>query len=843
MADERLPFIRGRIERADSFQGPSASIPSQPLPHRDPAAHQRELTRQLDSLEAQVRSRATNERDQTAVRELVAVHPEHGSRLQVGQLESKREDARLVGLVKDTGVVLLDVADPSMGHIRRKVDDFADDTKVTSKTKNEGTPEEETTQHRASEKLVAPIEQIALATLGDQLGPVLRATDLVESRMYWFELACRGGYRCPAEEANGSRSQVMRQLHRIGAELNVDEFLAPERLYLFARLTRNQLEALRRATDCIYEVELAAPEIRDLKLFEEVENSELRAFKLDPPPEDAPAVGILDTGIATRHPLLAPAILTATVAGQEIPSPEDRNGHGTKMAGIALYEDIGASVECGTATATHWIQSSRLMVEPGQGTASDENYSNWPVLTKQAVEALENKDGAGRDRVFILAITRSMQLPPYDDLVPTLWSHAIDQLAYNRGKARLLVVSAGNARVEQWLSLAEQYPQLHPSEKLHQPAQATNALTVGAYTERTTLGPAETAEGLSVVAPKGGLSPFSSSGLAGSEWPIKPDVVFEGGNLAVQGQLPNATVPTLSGLTTSHRHNQGRPLGLISMTSEAAARAARLAARIWSVEPRLRPETVRGLVVHAATWTTRMHEQFPAKSDLLITCGYGVPNVATAMGCARGIATVIVEDSMPNSVAEEVPKKEPPKKATTKLTDTRHVRKIKIFRMPIPDELATVEDPQVELRVTLSYFPETNKFGRSQVHGLDLKWYMQGPQESESQFLQRINVLARPMDAAGKRVKPKSSGPFKWDIGIQARSRGTVQSDRWRGPASQLAGEKLIAVVPVLGWWERRTDLRSEQMDFSLVVSVFGPGVYSSIKPRVEVEADVLVEL
>ena len=837
MADERLPFIRGRIERADSFQGPTTPITPPPLPQPDPKAHQQELTRQLDALEAAVRARAADERDQAAVRELVAVRPEQGATLGAAQLASKRQDARLVGVVKDTGVVVLDIADPNMEHVRKKVDDFADDAKVKSRSKDG-----ETTLHRASEEAIAPIERIALATLDDKRGPALRQTELIDGHMYWFELACRGGYRSPPDESKGSKSQVLRQIHRIGAKLTVDEFMAPERLYLFTRLTRAQLETLQRATDCIYEVELAAPEIRDLKLFEELETSELRAFNLIPPPQEAPAVCILDTGIATRHPLLAPAILTATVAGPEIPSPEDTYGHGTKMAGTALYEDLGAAVQNGAATATHWIQSSRLMVEPGKGTASDENYSNWPALTQRAVEAAEKKDAARRDRVFVLAVTRSMQVPPFDELVPTLWSHVVDQLVYNRGSTRLLVVSAGNARLEQWLTLAEQYPQLHPSEKLHQPAQATNALTVGAYTERTTLGPAELAEGVDVVAPKGGLSPFSSSGLSGSEWPIKPDVVFEGGNLAVQGHL-TIEGPTLCGLTTSHRHNQGRPLSLTSMTSEAAAHAARLAARIWSVEPKLRPETVRGLVVHAATWTSRMREQFPAKNDLLITCGYGVPDITTAMGCARGIATVIVEDSMPNAVTEEVPKKEPPKRAMTKPTATKYTRKIKVFRMPIPDELATIEDPEVELRVTLSYFPETNKFGRSQMHGLDLKWYMQGPQESEDDFLQRINVLARQKNAAGKRMKQDTAGPFNWAVGIQARSRGTVQSDRWRGSASQLAGEKLIAVVPVLGWWDRRIQLKTEEMKFSLIVSVLGPGVYSSIKPRVEVSAEVVVDV
>ena len=81
-----------------------------------------------------------------------------------------------------------------------------------------------------------------------------------------------------------------------------------------------------------------------------------------------------------------------------------------------------------------------------------------------------------------------------------------------------------------------------------------------------------------------------------------------------------------------------------------------------------------------------------------------------------------------------------------------------------------------------------------------------------------------------------------WDVGIQMRSRGTVQSDRWRGQLSSLAGDKLIAIIPVLGWWEQRRELRTLEMRFSLVVSVFGPGVYDAIKPRVEAAAQIPIE-
>ena len=60
---------------------------------------------------------------------------------------------------------------------------------------------------------------------------------------------------------------------------------------------------------------------------------------------------------------------------------------------------------------------------------------------------------------------------------------------------------------------------------------------------------------------------------------------------------------------------------------------------------------------------------------------------------------------------------------------------------------------------------------------------------------------------------------------------------------SELAGDKLIAVVPVLGWWDQRRQLRTQNLQFSLVVSVFGPGVYAAVKPRVEAAAQASIEV
>ncbi len=846
--DERLPLLRGRISSVDSYQAPQPGRGTQPkLPALDPKAHRANLLQQLDAIREEVKARAKTARDELASREIIAVRPAADTKLVADQLDDAR-NAWLVGVVPETGTVLLDVLNADLEHLRKKVEAFADDSRIVAKTNRDGTPklDDEGVQlvSRASENAIAPVDTIGLASLDDVRGARLREEVLIANRAYWFEIACRGGYRRPLSDTESSRAQVQRQLYRMGAHQKLDEFDGPEKVYFFVRITQQQLDDLRAATDCIYEVDLAPPAIRDLKLVEIVTTPDVKTFSLQPPGKDAPAVVIMDTGIATEHALLKAALLPATVAGPEIPSVEDTHGHGTQLAGIALYSDLGAALERGRAVAPHWIQGSRILVRPLAGTASEENYEKWPVLTLGAVHAAENADPRPRDRVFTLAVARSMQEPPFDGPVPTLWSHAVDQLAFGEGRGRLMVVSAGNARDSQWLALAEQYPRLQLSEKIHEPAQATNALTVGAFTERVELphGPSY-AEYRVVATRKGGISPFTSTGPAGNNWPIKPEIVMEGGNLAVSTGLYDSGIDTLSALTTQKTQLAGRPLTTINMTSEATARASYLAARIWAIEPNLRPESVRALIVHSASWTPTMMEQFKGIKDRLQACGYGVPNQRIASECAQGVATVIIEDVMPNAVIEEEPKKKRPKRPTTKTTEPKERRKVKLYRLPIPESLLAAADADVELRVTLSYFAEPNKFGRTVLHGLDLKWYMQGPQESEDEFLQRINVLKRPKSPDGKRIKVATKQSFDWDVRTQRRSRGTVQTDRWRGKMSALVGDKLIAIVPVLGWWDQRPSLKTQEMHFSLIVSIFGPGVYAAIKPRVEATAAIHIEV
>ena len=77
---------------------------------------------------------------------------------------------------------------------------------------------------------------------------------------------------------------------------------------------------------------------------------------------------------------------------------------------------------------------------------------------------------------------------------------------------------------------------------------------------------------------------------------MKPDVVFEGGNLAHDGILPGEAIDDLQILTTYFRPEM-RHFTTIGDTSGATAHAAGMAGAILAARATFWPETVRALIV------------------------------------------------------------------------------------------------------------------------------------------------------------------------------------------------------------------------------------------------------
>ena len=418
---------------------------------------------------------------------------------------------------------------------------------------------------------------------------------------------------------------------------------------------------------------------------------------------------------------------------------------------------------------------------------------------------------------------------------PTGWSATLDALAAdsdNQGETpRLLVVSAGNVTDNtDW----EQYPDSNETDGIHDPAQAWNALTVGACTNLTHI-TEPNAQDHKPIAPDGGLSPFSTTALGWQpQWPLKPDIVLEGGNAAADS-LSAVTMPSLSLLTT-HHEPANRLFTTTNATSAATALAARMAAQVMSTYPELWPETVRGLIVHSAEWTPAMRQAHlphnPAKRDyrqLVQRCGFGVPDLGRALWTVANSLTLVVQGTL-----------QPFRKERGKRPTTLNMH---LHRLPWPhDALESLGGTQVAMRVTLSYFIEPspshrgNSRYRYQSHGL--RFDIKRPTETANAFGARIN-------AAVERQAPNTAtSDDHWLLGTDNRHRGSLHSDIWRGAAADLASRAQVAVFPTIGWWRTRDqlDCANRRVRYALAVSIRAPDtdvdLYTEVANRIAVSIE-----
>ena len=123
------------------------------------------------------------------------------------------------------------------------------------------------------------------------------------------------------------------------------------------------------------------------------------------------------------------------------------------------------------------------------------------------------------------------------------------------------------------------YPDAQINSPIQDPNQSWNAITIGAFTQLCTLTDPDLS-GLQIVAQPNQLSPFSSTSILWDDrWPIKPEVVFEGGNQYIRN---NSTFDCydLSLTSTNHDFQNSGMLCNFCMTSAAAALGANFAAKI-----------------------------------------------------------------------------------------------------------------------------------------------------------------------------------------------------------------------------------------------------------------------
>jgi hypothetical protein len=522
------------------------------------------------------------------------------------------------------------------------------------------------------------------------------------------------------------------------------------------------------------------------------------------------SVCILDTGVNIGHPLLKSAADEECVQAVDPAwGIGDHHGHGTEVAGIALFYDLKKwLLSDERKRVSHRLESVKIL--PPQGDNKPELYG---AITEDAIYLADSVRPHNK-RAICMSVTSSEHNT--GDGRPTSWSGAVDSIiaGVDDNQKRLFFISAGNVYPQEVKEA--KYPSANINHSVESPGQAWNAITVGAYTKDVIIEDKQLQD-YRPVAPNDGLSPYSSTSLMwGRRWPIKPDILCDGGNMATNGG--NYTEAADLSLLTTHFQPSRRLFSTIHGTSSATAQAAWMAVQIMSEYPDIWPETVRALLIHSARWTKEMKKQF-CKQDrnkderrvLLRSCGYGIPNLETAIQCvANNVNLVIQEDLQPYAHSSSM-------------------NEMNIHKIPWPSEvLQELGDTTVTLRVTLSYFidPGPGEIGwqnKYRYPSCGLRFDVINKDETEDDFKKRIDVAMRGEDKTDKGGGTSGSG--FWYLGPENRNVGSIHSDFRMQYAVDLCNANLIAVYPVVGWWRERTNLKcfTKRIRYSLVVSIFTP--------------------
>jgi Subtilase family len=575
-------------------------------------------------------------------------------------------------------------------------------------------------------------------------------------------------------------------------------------------------------------------------------------------PADAPAICILDTGVTGAHPLVAPGLARAFAVDDRWKTDDHapHGGHGTGLASLALYGDLFFVMGgAGAAPLTHWVESVKFL--PPRGFPANAVHS-YGAITQSAISLIES-EAPGQRRSFCVASSTDRNPPTR----PSSWSGAIDQAAAGamtgerdlyasaaETPKRLILIAGGNMG-------AGTRAAVDAGARIEDPAQAWNALTIGGFTAKTQT---PLMSGLTAVAPANTVSPFSTDtvGLPSDLLPLKPEVLFEAGNMA-ENILGDCDWHDSLSLLAASSDVQKAPLAPFWATSAAVGMGGNFLGRLKAALPGLWPETYRALMAHSATWTAPMRSLFIgsgaswrsrlSKSDVqtrLRRVGFGVPNLDRALHSAKNDFTLIAESTIqPYAVGKS----------------GVVFNEVHFYDLPWPHAiLEEMGDDPVTLRVTLSYFIEPNLSGKAATRpetyrSFGLRFDVKKRTETEDEFRRRLSTFEgedegpsdddpEESEEGGGKTKAAAS---RWLIGPQAVSAGSLHCDIWRGRASELATHDMIAIRPVTGWWKTHTGQKrfTDEGRYALVLSVDAEGrpidLHSEVNAQViEQEARIL---
>lgn len=666
----------------------------------------------------------------------------------------------------------------------------------------------------------------------------------------WWELWLR---RPDTQRPDLIADAVVEAARRAGLDIHQDRLTFPDTAIVFAYGTEEEMVGVAdRLSGAITEIRPTAGSIEPfLDLGEhglgQHEFVGDYAERVRPPAANAPVICVIDTGVSGGHPLIAPGLAGAwsvnAVWGTD--DHADGGGHGTGMVSLVLHGDLaGPMADVREVELGHAAESVKFL--PPTGFPPNEP-GRYGIITQSAVSVAE-VERPNIPRSFCIATSSDH----FDPDGPSSWSGALDQIcagsmpgerqdgvAAKDHPKRLVLVATGNITGGMKTDVEQHH-------SLEDPSQSWNALSIGGFTAK--VGPSIEDPDLVPLVGANEKSPFSrgSQILPADLTPIKPEVLFEAGNMMVDNANFCGWHPAVS-LLSSGKDVARQPLVPFWATSAATGVAGNFIGRLKAGLPERWPETYRALTVHSANWPQPIRSMLVgrgrswrtiskgAKQQILRDVGFGVPDLDRALASAANDVTLLVEsDIQPYAIGAD--------------GRTAVFNEVHFYSLPWPrSTLEALENASVTMKVTLSYFIEPNLTGRAATRpdtyrSFGLRFAMKRRTETAADFRRRLS------NAPGERAENDGEADY-WLLGPQAMQAGSLHCDLWRGPAIDLAAHDQIAVFPVGGWWKSHVGQRriTDRGRYTLAISISAPDqdvdLYAEIAAAIEarIAAEVAV--
>ncbi|MDX2264794.1 MAG: S8 family peptidase [Hyphomicrobiales bacterium] len=464
------------------------------------------------------------------------------------------------------------------------------------------------------------------------------------------------------------------------------------------------------------------------------------------PPPTAPLIGIIDSGLS-KHPLLEMATIDSFGVPQSL-GDADTNGHGSRVAGIALYGDVYERVTLQDFAAPFGIISARVVNDQGR-------FDDKAVIAEQMENALKELHARGC-RIVNISLGDADKIA-YADGRATPWAATLDRMT--RSLDILVIVSAGNSANgtrAPWGNVPDGivtgYPRylFEPDNRIIDPAMAACVLTVGslAHGNGLRIDPFETVD-IRPLTERDHPTPITRVG-PGINGALKPELVDYGGTAVFNGGTQKLMVGAdwdSAGIVTLRANYRDALFTAATGTSMAAPRVAFKAALLLRRFPDASANLLRALLATCASIPDVTIKKLEGAADDAARrcCGYGTPNVEKALS------------------SEE--------RRIIRFADrqTLEIDQFALYEVPIPEDFRRVKGRR-HIRVTLAFDPPV-RHTRLEYLGVRMSFRLIRGMKQDQIY---EHYKQRPKGEAWPDLP--NCNKCKLDPGYDARSTGTLQS-------------------------------------------------------------------